>query len=44
LPEGDALKLAQAHPKAAPFLAGKPIKRVIYVPEKSSMSLCQSEE
>ncbi len=29
-----ALELAQAHPKVAPFFAGKLIKRVVYVPGK----------
>ncbi len=34
LPESEALKLAQAHPKVMPFVSGKSIKRVIYVPGK----------
>ena len=32
--EAAALALATAHPKIAPFIAGKPIKRVVYVPKK----------
>ena len=32
LPEDGALALAKAHPKVAPHLAGKVIKKVIYVP------------
>ncbi|MSU70116.1 MAG: leucine--tRNA ligase [Opitutaceae bacterium] len=34
LPEAEALKLAQAHPKVIPFINGKFVKRVVYVPEK----------
>jgi leucyl-tRNA synthetase len=34
LPEADALALASAHEKVAPFLAGKAVKRVIYVPSR----------
>ncbi len=34
LPEDTALSLAQSHPKVAPYLAGKLIKRVVYVPGK----------
>ena len=32
--EAAALALATAHPKVAPFLTGKPVKRVVYVPRK----------
>ena len=32
--EAAALALATAHPKIAPFIAGKSIKRVVYVPKK----------
>jgi len=32
LPEADAIKLAQANPRVAPFLDGKALKRAIYVP------------
>lgn len=34
LPQSDAVALASGHPKVAPFLTGKAIKRVIYVPGK----------
>jgi len=34
LPETEALRLANAHPKVAPHLAGKTVKKVIYVPGK----------
>jgi leucyl-tRNA synthetase len=32
LPEAEAVKLAHANPRVAPFLSGKSLKRVIYVP------------
>ena len=32
LPEADAVQLARANPKVAPFLDGKTLKRAIYVP------------
>jgi leucyl-tRNA synthetase len=32
LAQAAALELAQAHPKVAPFLAGKTIRKVVYVP------------
>ena len=32
LPEAEAIKLAQANPRVAPFLDGKTLKRAIYVP------------
>jgi leucyl-tRNA synthetase len=32
LPEPDAIKLAQANPRVSPFVSGKSLKRVIYVP------------
>jgi leucyl-tRNA synthetase len=34
LPQEEALALAQAHPKVAPFLAGKTVRKAIYVPGK----------
>jgi leucyl-tRNA synthetase len=34
LPEGAALKLAQIHAKVVPFITGKTVKRVVYVPGK----------
>ncbi len=32
LPEGEAVKLAAAHPRVAPHLAGKTVRKVVYVP------------
>ena len=32
LPESEAIKLAHANPRVAPFISGKTLKRVIYVP------------
>jgi leucyl-tRNA synthetase len=32
LPQERAVELARAHPKVAPFLAGKTITKVVYVP------------
>lgn len=34
LSQDDAIKAAHAHPKVAPFVAGKAVKRAIYVPGK----------
>ena len=34
LAQADAVALASAHPKVAPFITGKAVKRVIYVPGK----------
>jgi len=34
LPEAEAVALAQAHPRVAPFLAGKKVKKVVYVPNR----------
>jgi leucyl-tRNA synthetase len=32
LPEAEAVALARGHPRLAPHLAGKTVKKVVYVP------------
>ena len=34
LPEADAVALARAHPRVAPFLDGKTVRKIIYVPNR----------
>jgi leucyl-tRNA synthetase len=34
LPQADAVALASAHERVSPFIAGKPFKRIVYVPGK----------